>query len=69
VVGRQNADIADTLATIFGFLCMGCALVPPVKYDWTVNVWWQCGLMSNYFDHLLQFIYIPSVISHCGLGQ
>jgi len=40
VVGRQNADIADTLhvrdvamATIFGFLCMGCALVPPVKYD------------------------------------
>jgi len=49
VVGQQNADIADTLqisdvatgtslscvamATIFGFLYMGCTLAPPGKYD------------------------------------
>ena len=37
---RQNADIADTLhirdvamATIFGFLYMGCTLAPPEEYD------------------------------------
>jgi len=40
MVGRQNADIADTLhlrdvamATIFGFLYMGCTLAPPGEYD------------------------------------
>jgi len=39
-VGRQNADIADTrhlrdvaIATIFGFLYMGCTLAPPGEYD------------------------------------
>jgi len=37
----------------FGFLCMGCSLAPPCEYDWTVHVWWRCGLMSHYFDHLL----------------
>ena len=37
---RQNADTADTLhlmdvamATIFGFLYMGCTLAPPEEYD------------------------------------
>jgi len=41
VVGRQNADIADTLhlrdvavATIFfGFLYMWCTLAPPGEYE------------------------------------
>ena len=40
VVGRQTADIADTLhlmdvamTTIFGFLYMGCTLAPPGEYD------------------------------------
>jgi len=40
VVGRQNADTADTLhlrdvamATISGFLYMGCTLPPPGEYD------------------------------------
>ena len=40
MVGRQNADIADTLhirdvatATIFGFLYMGCTLEPSGEYD------------------------------------
>jgi len=40
VVGRQNADITDTLhtgdvamATIFGFLYMGVTLAPPGEYD------------------------------------
>jgi len=55
-----NADIADTLqlrdvamATVFVFLYMGCTLVTPVEYDCTVRVLRRCGLMSNYFDHLL----------------
>jgi len=40
VIGRQNAYIADTLdlrdvamATIFGFLYMGCTLMSPGEYD------------------------------------
>ena len=40
MVGRQTADIADTLhlmdiamTTIFGFLYMRCTLVPPGEYD------------------------------------
>jgi len=60
VVSRPNADIANTLhlrvvamATIFGFLYMGCTLAPPGEYVWTVRVRQRCSLMSNYFDHLL----------------
>jgi len=47
------------MATIFGFLYMGCTLAPPEEYDWTAHVWRRCGLMSNYFDHLL----LPSLSS------
>jgi len=35
------------------WLYMRCTLAPPGEYDWTVHVRWRCGLMSNYFDHLL----------------
>ena len=28
-------------------------LVPPGKYNWTICLRQWCGLMSNYFDHLL----------------
>jgi len=59
VVGQQNADIPNTLqlrdiamATIFGFLYMGCTLMPLGEYDSAVRVRRRCGLMSNYFDHL-----------------
>jgi len=59
VVGQQNADIANTLqlwdvavATVF-WLCMGCTLAPPGEYNLTVHVRQRCGLMTNYFDHLL----------------
>jgi len=41
------------MGTIFGFLYMRCTLAPSAEYDWTVRVWQWCGLMSNYFDHLL----------------
>jgi len=43
------------METIFGFLYMGCTLVPvpPGEYDRAVHVRRRCGLMSNYFDHLL----------------
>ena len=30
-----------------------CILVPPGEYDWTVCLWQQCCVMSNYFEHLL----------------
>jgi len=40
MVGQQNSDIANTLqqrdsamATIFGFLYMGCTLAPAGEYD------------------------------------
>jgi len=60
VVGRQNADIADTLhprdvamtTIFFGFLYMACTLAPTGEYGSAVHVWRWCGLMSNYFDHL-----------------
>jgi len=44
---------------------MGCTLVPPVKYEWTVStvhVRQWCSLMSNYFNHLL--LSSPSVLIH-----
>jgi len=36
-------------------LTWGGTLVPRGEYDWTIRVWRRCGLMSNYFDHLLCF--------------
>ena len=63
MVGLQNADIADILhlrdiamATTFVFLYMRCTLAPPGKFDCTVCVRQQCGLMSSYFDHLFCFV-------------
>jgi len=29
------------------------SLLLPCEYDWTVHLRQRCGLMSNYFDHLL----------------
>jgi len=40
---------------------MGCTLAPPGEYDWTVLVWLRCGLMSNYFDHLLRIVIMLSL--------
>ena len=64
MVGRQNADTADILHT--GDVAMASifwlsvhiqrTLAPPGKYKSTVHVWRRCGLMSNYFDHLLYFL-------------
>ena len=64
VVGRQNADTADILHTgdvamasiIWLSVHIQCTLAPPGEYKWTVRVWRRCGLMSNYFDHLLYFL-------------
>jgi len=50
---RYPASRDITMATIFVFLYVECTLAPPDEYDWTVRVWQQCSLMSNYFDHLL----------------
>jgi len=48
----------------------GCTLAPPSEYDWTQTVHVQrwCGLMSNYFDHLLLLVILPSVLWRCWLG-
>ena len=32
---------------------VGCTLAPPDEYHWTVHVRRRCGLLSNFFDHLL----------------
>ena len=60
MVGRQNADTADTphlrdiaMATVFGFLCMGCTLAPSGEYDCTVHVWRQCALKMICNDFLV----------------
>jgi len=39
----------------FGFLYVGWTLALPDEYDGNVHVRRRCGLMSNYFDHLLYF--------------
>ena len=59
-VKLSDEDVADfevlrdfAIATIFGFLYMGCSLAPPGEHDCTVRVWRRCGLMSNYFDNML----------------
>ena len=48
-----SAPKGRCMATIFGFLYTRCTLAPPGQCDWTVRVRRRCGLMSNYFDHLL----------------
>jgi len=44
------------MANIFGFLYLRCTLAPLDEYDWIVRVRRRCGLMSNYFDHLLSLL-------------
>ena len=34
----------------------GGLLAPPAEYDWTIHLRRRCGLMSNYFDHLLLLV-------------
>jgi len=60
VVDSQNADIANArhprvvaIEPFFGFLYMGCTLAPPGECDCTIHVQQRCGLLLNYFDHLL----------------
>jgi len=44
----------NTLLTAGGWSSMvGCTLAPPGEYHWIVHVRRRCGLLSNYFDHLL----------------
>jgi len=69
VVGQQNADIADTsqlrddaMATIFGFLYMGCTLAPPDECERMVRVRRRFSLMSNYFHHLLVVVVVVLVV-------
>jgi len=40
-----------------GSMCQmgGCILAQPGKCDWTVHVRRHCGLILNYFDHLVVF--------------
>ena len=47
-----------------------CTPAPLCEYHWTVYVPRQCGMLSNYFDHLLFFLlgYIAVLYVHrCGL--
>ena len=42
-----------TVRIPIGCTRLGCTLAPPGECDGTVRVRRRCGLMSNYFDHLL----------------
>ena len=65
MIGRQNADIADTLhltdiemATIFGFLYMGCTvchLANTSEPSVCCGDAAVCQITLNYFDHLLHY--------------
>jgi len=35
---------------------MVCILALHSKCSWTVHVWQRCGLISNYFDHMLAYV-------------
>ena len=43
-----------------------CILAQPGKYDWTIRVRQRCGLMSNYFDHMLLLLLIIIIRPHCS---
>jgi len=54
--GWINRDVVcdvDSSGSGKPFTRWGCKLASPGEYNWTVHVWRQCSLMSNYFDHLL----------------
>ena len=40
----------------------GCTLAPPVEYHYTIRVQRRCGLLSDYFDHLLNFCISKTVL-------
>jgi len=41
-------------------------LASPGEYNWTICLWRRCGLMSNYFDHLL-LLGSVTVLGRCSL--
>jgi len=48
----------------------GGTLAQSGKYDWIVRLQRRCGLMSNYFDHLLSLkTAIPVYLDHVGLKE
>ena len=42
-----------------------CILAPPGEYDWTVPLRRQCGLLSNYSDHLLLLLLLLLMLFCC----
>ena len=63
MVGLQNADIADTLhigdvamATIFWLHVYGVRIGATWRIRLNCPCVARCGLMSNYFDHLLDHV-------------
>ena len=62
MVGRQNADIANTLplrdvamANIFWLSVYAVHIGATWRIQLNRHVRRRCGLMSNYFDHLFCF--------------
>ena len=53
-VTQQEAKLAWCSCQLGCTRC-GCTLAPPGEYYSTICVCRRCGLMSNYFDYLLNF--------------
>jgi len=58
----------STSAIVFARLCVPSwegTLAPLGEYDWTVHLRRQCGLLSNYFDHLYIVLHVYVWLSTC----
>jgi len=56
---KQPADIDNVTSTVrMPIRCTRwrCTLSPPGEYNRTIRVRWRCGLVSNYFDHIIIII-------------
>jgi len=55
-VGRRKHKLNHIFAKLRQLLSWEGTLAQPGEYDWIVPMRRRCGLMSNYFDHLLSFL-------------
>ena len=49
---RLGCELRWAQGSMYWMRCTNCTLQPPGEYNQTIHVWWRCGLISNYFNHL-----------------